>query len=151
MLEIAIMCLSLNAFHEARGEPVTGIKAVTDVVLTRAVQNKTDICREVYKPYQFSWTNGKRLNTSTTKRQYNQLVSKLERKKDKTELKKLERITYKMTDVVLQLEMGKDPRKHKFTHYHAVSVNPKWNNGYQSKKIGSHLFYNLSKPKGNKS
>ena len=63
--EAAIMCLALNIYHEARGEPVEGQIAVALVTYNRAIydsrrnaRNVADsICPVVYQPRQFSWTS----------------------------------------------------------------------------------------------
>lgn len=36
MIETAVLCLALNVFHEARGEPETGQWAVAQVTINRA-------------------------------------------------------------------------------------------------------------------
>lgn len=55
-LPAALLCLALNVYFEARGEPETGQYAVAHVTLNRARSNKTTVCQEVHKPNQFSWT-----------------------------------------------------------------------------------------------
>lgn len=54
-------------YHEARGEPFHGQVAVALVTLNRAKQ-ENNICTEVYKKKQFSWT-------SSTKRKVNDAKS----------------------------------------------------------------------------
>ena len=52
------MCLALNNYHEARGEPFIGQVAVAEVVLER-VRKKTwrgDACDVIWQKKQFSWT-----------------------------------------------------------------------------------------------
>lgn len=56
ILHAALLCLALNVHFEARGEPIEGQIAVAHVTINRAKENKTDICHEVYKKGQFSWT-----------------------------------------------------------------------------------------------
>ena|SRR3990167_2944211 len=56
MIETAILCLALNDFHEARGEPIKGRMAVAMVVRNRAKYDPDKVCDVVFKPYQFSWT-----------------------------------------------------------------------------------------------
>lgn len=55
---VTLACLSLNVYHEARGEPDAGQLAVAYVTLNRAQRKKMDICDVVVEPYQFSWTTG---------------------------------------------------------------------------------------------
>lgn len=49
--------LSINAYHEARGESDEGIKAVCHVVLNRCKKRKRSVKEVVLQPYQFSWAN----------------------------------------------------------------------------------------------
>lgn len=55
-----VLCLALNAVHEALGEGERGMAAVTRVVLNRAAvgyKGQTTICGTVYARAQFSWTH----------------------------------------------------------------------------------------------
>lgn len=56
-LSTAALCLALNVYWEARGEPLVGQKAVAYVTLRRANFDERNICKEVFKPRQFSWAN----------------------------------------------------------------------------------------------
>lgn len=55
---VALACLSLNIYHEARGEPDAGQVAVAYVTLNRARTKKMSVCDVVVEPHQFSWTTG---------------------------------------------------------------------------------------------
>ena len=57
MIEMAITCLALNLYHEARGEPEIGQWAVAQVTMNRAENDPAKVCDTVFKPRQFSWTN----------------------------------------------------------------------------------------------
>ncbi len=50
------MCIALNIYHEARGEPIKGQAAVAHVTLNRARERQMDVCDVVFQPAQFSWT-----------------------------------------------------------------------------------------------
>lgn len=50
------MCLALNVYFEARGEPIQGQAAVAHVTITRARERNLRICDVVFEPGQFSWT-----------------------------------------------------------------------------------------------
>jgi spore germination cell wall hydrolase CwlJ-like protein len=54
------LCLAENMYHEARGEGIVGMLAVSEVVMNRVADNRwpSDICGVVHDPYQFSWTIG---------------------------------------------------------------------------------------------
>ena len=56
MLKVALICLALNVYHEARGEPELGQIAVAHVTQNRVRDKGTNICTEVFRPHQFSWT-----------------------------------------------------------------------------------------------
>jgi N-acetylmuramoyl-L-alanine amidase len=60
-----VLCLAQNVYHEARGESVTGQRAVAHVTLNRVVDPRwpDTICDVVYQSRQFSWT---RRNPSVT-------------------------------------------------------------------------------------
>lgn len=54
-----IHCLALNIYHEARGEPRTGMVGVGQVTVNRAeaaFRKKTNVCQVVYDHRQFSWS-----------------------------------------------------------------------------------------------
>lgn len=57
MVEAAILCLALNVYHEARGEPLKAQQGVAQVTMTRAGGNPDNVCKVVYEPKQFSWAN----------------------------------------------------------------------------------------------
>lgn len=56
ILTTALMCMALNIYHEARGEPIAGQHAVALVTMNRAETND-NVCDTVLAPKQFSWTN----------------------------------------------------------------------------------------------
>lgn len=55
---MALLCLSLNIYNEARGEPLKGQQAVAEVTLRRVKDTRwaNTVCGVVYQPFQFSWT-----------------------------------------------------------------------------------------------
>lgn len=55
--QAALLCLALNVYHEARGEPILGQKAVATVTVNRAREHGSTVCEEVFRPNQFSWTS----------------------------------------------------------------------------------------------
>lgn len=57
-----ILWLTLNVYHEARGENVKGQMAVVYVTLNRAEKRDMTIKEVVLEPNQFSWTNQKKKN-----------------------------------------------------------------------------------------
>lgn len=59
LIKSALLCLALNIYFEARGEPIEGQYAVAHVTLNRTKENNTSICKEVFRKNQFSWTQYK--------------------------------------------------------------------------------------------
>ena len=55
---IAMVCLAMNIFLEARTEPMQGQIAVAQVTMRRADFNQDKVCTTVLARKQFSWTNG---------------------------------------------------------------------------------------------
>jgi len=54
-----LLWLTLNIYHEARGESQVGQLAVAHVTLNRAIKNKQNLEQVVRAPYQFSWIQQK--------------------------------------------------------------------------------------------
>lgn len=54
-----LKCLAANVYREARGEPISGQIAVAKVTLNRVADKRfpKTICKVVFQPNQFSWTN----------------------------------------------------------------------------------------------
>lgn len=52
-------CLSMNIYHESRGEQAQGQIAVAQVTVNRVKHREwpSSICEVVYQPKQFSWTH----------------------------------------------------------------------------------------------
>lgn len=59
-MTIALLCLALNVYHEARGEPFAGQVAVAQVTMRRARFRDERVCEVVVAPKQFSWTGSKK-------------------------------------------------------------------------------------------
>ncbi|QTD31478.1 cell wall hydrolase [Pseudomonas fluorescens] len=119
MVQSALLCLALNIYHEARGEPTKGQIAVAMVTMNRAEWKARNVCEVVYEPNQFSWT----------------------RKRDHTPQEqeawaKARRIARNVVE-----------REHKdetrgATFFHTTSVKPRWRHAFKrTAKIGNHLFY----------
>lgn len=52
----ALLCLTLNIFHESRGELVEVQEAVAAVTINRTKEYSKSICEVVYSKAAFSWT-----------------------------------------------------------------------------------------------
>ncbi|MFV2058564.1 MAG: cell wall hydrolase [Thiohalomonadales bacterium] len=127
-----IRCLAMNVYHEARGEPISGKRAVAEVTMNRAAANKfpNDICEVVYqrnysrryKRYisAFSWTNDKITDIPENSAAWLAAV--------------------KIAKQVYDLEV-KSEAEHAL-YFHADYVNPRWAKQKQRiAKIGHHIFY----------
>jgi len=55
-LMVAVICLALNIYHEARGEPIEGQYAVAQTTMNRAGYDRRKVCEVVTADRQFSWT-----------------------------------------------------------------------------------------------
>ena len=106
-----LRCMMSNIYFEARGEPFQGMVAVAKVTLNRATTTAS-VCKEVYRPYQFSWT--------ITKPKLPQSFSN---------------DIFHAAHLALQSPITA-------THYHAVYVKPYWAKKLtRTKQIGQHIFY----------
>lgn len=132
VLHAALVCLALNAYHEARGEPFDGQVAVGQVALRRAGHDPARVCREIYRPNQFSWT-------ATRPR-----GSALPHRADPAWLR-----AKQAARVALLWAMGAPLPDYSggATHYHAAHVRPHWAKSMdQVAVIGDHLFYATPSP-----
>ncbi len=122
-------CLAQGIYFEARGEPVKGQAAVSQVILNR-VRNPhypNSICGVVYQ----------------NKHWYNrcQFSFACDRVRDRIRNKKLYRVA---KHVAAETTAGRIwlPQVGSSTHYHATYVNPRWNRKMKRVgKIGLHIFY----------
>jgi N-acetylmuramoyl-L-alanine amidase len=120
-LPAQFLWLTLCVYHEARGEPPEGQRAVVHVILNRVEKRKKSAKEIILQPFQFSWANqGKRPPI-----------------KDYTALEQCGVSVYE----ALQERMdGKT--LYGADHYRATYVNPSWDDGMKKvAKIGKHVFY----------
>lgn len=123
MIAEAVLCLALNVYHEARGEPFAGRVAVALVVRNRAEKHGTSVCWETFRESQFSWTNDMRnLRALPSGDKWDE------------------------AQVVARMVMGgTDDFTRGATHYHTLGIRPRWTRSLV--KIGtwgSHVFYRES-------
>jgi N-acetylmuramoyl-L-alanine amidase len=114
-----IRCMSLNLYHEARGENILGIIAVGNVVLNRVKLKNESICEIVYANKQFSWTNN------------------LHKKVLPASLKTFDFIAYKIINNNFK-DFSKGAK-----WYHSTSIKPpSWTKKMiVTVRIGNHIFY----------
>jgi len=131
LLETILLCLTLNAYHEARGEPFHGQVAVNQVVLRRAALQPEDVCQEIYRPSQFSWTKNKPPHKPAHVN---------ERTWHRAELAARASLIWAVHGI------GQDYSKGA-THYHAITVRPYWTRCARlTTQVGGHLFYGRVNP-----
>ncbi len=131
ILASAIVCLAANIYYEARGETPTGQLAVAAVTLNRAHGDKSQICKVVTAPAQFSWTIG-RLH----KFHNHYFIPKKYAPKD-------------IAAWIQSWEVAKTALRyspagivHGATFYHTIDVNPAWDKSMEVvAQIGNHIFY----------
>lgn len=125
---IAITCLALNVFKEARGEPVQGQHAVALVTLNRVYRAglTKDICEVVFEPKQFSWT--------ITDTRDGVLLPGKHPDRTSREWKRAEQSAREA--LYMQDFTGGA------THYHGVKVKPYWRKSMERVgRWGNHYFY----------
>jgi len=152
MLETALLCLAMNIYHEARGEPLAGQVAVAYVTTSRVEDNRypDNICdvvkqgvywkgNPVRNKCQFSWWCDGKSDIPKNKKDWKKAkeIAKfwLTRNSD-SPLKY--RIAF--SQVLTAIDNGIP------THYHTTKIKPNW-----SKKIeylgviNNHIFYRENK------
>lgn len=135
MIATALLCLSLNVYHEARGEPTEGQIAVAQATLERA-KDEGGVCNAVFRDKQFSWTN-KHVRVI----RQNGDVVRLDLAK---RLIPKDALAYRdATVVALGAIKGWYPDYARgATFYHAKSVKPDWSTKFKRvARIGQHIFY----------
>jgi spore germination cell wall hydrolase CwlJ-like protein len=121
-------CMVENAYHEARGEGIKGMQAVTQVVLNRAQKSGESACQVVYKPYQFSWTMDKKRKVKT----------------DAEWATGLGQAASRLAVWQVLNDAASCSKLCSATHYHTASVKPLWANSRKKVgRLGQHIFYNL--------
>jgi N-acetylmuramoyl-L-alanine amidase len=131
LLESAIMCIALNVYFEARGEPINGQVAVALVTMNRAKWDHKQVCAEVVRPAQFSWT--------ADRIEWHRGKPRLKAQYEPKEFAAWNRAYRIAIEVALH-------RYHDFTrgatHFHAPYVDPLWRHRLtRVMQIGGHIFY----------
>ncbi|WP_332846476.1 cell wall hydrolase [Pseudomonas lactucae] len=122
-MQNALLCLALNIYHEARGEPEEGQIAVALVTMNRAEWRVENVCQTVYKPWQFSWTR----SASTLPRHE-------------------KHAWIKAKTMAQEIIEGYHPDiTQGSTHFHAQHIRPAWHRSFvKTVHIGNHIFYTQS-------
>lgn len=128
VLSTALLCLAMNIYHEARGEPIAGQIAVANVTMNRASHDPERVCAAVLKRKQFSWTtrlvDGKGM-----------VAERGLPKEPKAWAVSLGIASLALVGMLPDITKGS-------THYHEQSIKPYWANTMpQTVSYGAHLFY----------
>jgi spore germination cell wall hydrolase CwlJ-like protein len=112
-----LTCLATVAYLEARGEGLAGMRAVADVVLTRAEESGRGVCEVVAEPGQFAYDPS--------------LVPK-------------EPMAWRAAVGVAREALHSGPPPKGATHFHEREVRPAWTNGaIFCGRVGRHLFWRI--------
>lgn len=118
-------CLARNIYHEAQGEPVVGKLAVAQITLNRLQAGLwgSSVCKVVYAPAQFSWTDQPRKRHA--KPQGPEWEESVQVAKD-----------FLGGQRVRRLEAS--------THFHSQSIRaPGWTRQMRvAQQVGQHIFFN---------
>lgn len=131
-----VRCMIENVWHEARNEPKRGWLGVMFVTLHRVNDSRfpNSICKVVYQPAQFSWTEDDIQNNIVTKSQYQK--------------KRYKEIHYFVHYVLANIEHMDDPTLGA-DHYHTIDLAPhrgRWRHRMKRvTTIGRHHFYRSAK------
>jgi len=130
----ALVCLALNIYMEARGEPVMGRYAVAMVTLNRA-GDEARVCHEVFRPHQFSWTRGVQ-RTPAGWRLPQHLIPRLSDPAEARAWSSAKAVaSVSLAGYVADFTQGA-------RYFHAVHVSPSWAKSMRPvKRIGRHIFF----------
>lgn len=123
-MTVALLCLALNVYHEARGEPFAGQVAVAQVTMRRAGYKAERVCEVVVAPKQFSWTGSP--------------------KKKPADRAAWGRAVLAAKKAMLWAKGAGEDRSKGATHYYApgAGARPYWSRGRAPLTIiGGHYFY----------
>lgn len=130
----SIICLALTVFHEARGEPLAGQRAVAQVVVNRSRIRSLPVCAVVAEKGQFSWNI----------RQYGEIPGKMGKIAVKPHKKPLpvgKKGWLEALNVAKNALLAPDLAS-KIEFFHAKYTNPGWSRRYRLvAQVGNHLFY----------
>jgi len=125
MIELVLMCLSMNVYWEARDQSIAGQVAVAQVTMNRVASPDypNDVCGVVYQHKQFSWF--------------------WDGKSDVPQEEEAWKRAQMVAGGVLAGSGHRDLMDVEITNYHAVYVMPYWADTMQLiATIGDHKFYN---------
>jgi spore germination cell wall hydrolase CwlJ-like protein len=116
-----LLWLTMTVYFEGRSEPVICQEKIARVVLNRMKDG--DIKKVILAPYQFSWVPEK-MNGEVLKPEHRPNI---------------ESVAWKQAEQSARTALYTD-REFKATHFHSISVNPKWGRPFY-RTCGNHHFY----------
>lgn len=127
-----LMCLALNVYHEARGEPMSGQYAVAEVTMNRVASRHypNTVCGVVYQK-----------NWDPKRKRYVSMFSwtEIDDRPDVVNNKLWNRAWKAASEVYHQI---RTPRLKGALFYHASYIRPRWShNKRRVARIGRHIFY----------
>ena len=145
LLETALVCLSLNIYHEAKNQSIVGQAAVAEVVMNRVADHRfpNTVCEVVKQgPHRPSWKDPNKEHPIRHKCQFSwycdgksdepRAAIHWRQAKDSARLVYHDRIVIDVTEGA--------------THYHATYVKPSWaKTKTRTTRIESHIFYRWEK------
>ena len=135
ILATALLCMSLNIYHESRGESLDGQRAVALVTWNRAEHEPKKVCDVVTKPKQFSWVMWK------VKRSHGAYALKDNGLPDENS----EAWRSAMFTARLVLKNKLPDTTKGATFYHADYAKPIWRHSMRLTVVfGHHIFYKLA-------
>jgi N-acetylmuramoyl-L-alanine amidase len=136
LMTTAIMCMAMNVYMEARGEPIVGQHAVAQVTLNRAERDPRKVCEVVTKPKQFSWVNPGFGMVRKTSAGYALTV------KGQPKDEKAWNTAWRVAVVTLARKSEPDYFVGGAKFYHVKTVRPVWRHSMKLvSTIGRHKFY----------
>lgn len=115
-----LLCLAMNIYHEARGEPFEGQLAVAEVVMARMQDSRwpSTSCGVIWQPWQFSWTH-------------------------EYEFKNINAKGHKVALSAARIAVTGTNWANGADHYHTIGIiPPDWADDMQPVQvIGNHIFY----------
>ena len=136
MISAAVLCLAMNIYHEARGEPLAGQLAVAHSVLNRMADKRypSTVCGVVEQAKYRGWDMN---NPILNQCQYSWFCDGLSDtpQDGKAMLEATILAQYVLSGSSLDITEGS-------THYHADYVYPYWAKEMEpTVKLGSHIYY----------
>ena len=155
MLSAALLCLSMNVFHEAKNQSVEGQIAVAEVVMNRVADTRypNTVCEVVYQgPTRESWKTKKQKDLPKYKRVYYPIRDrcqfswycdgKVDNVANKRAYKESDKIAFLAIESYNAIKTKGLDITEGARYYHTYAVSPRWSKTFPKVgRIGDHIFY----------